>query len=457
MSHIFGCKQTPATPPTTSEESSGSSDDAEAKKKRGNRAMGKKKFPKAVKYYTKAIKIDPGNATYHLNRAIANATLELWKAAEADAARAVDLGSPPSAKAHYQLARARLRRGRLEEARDAANAGLAAFPGEAALSQLLQEIERERARLEAKRRKEAEVAAARPPTAAGPSGARALLDQARSLYSAGKLEEAVAQLKEARTLLSADSGGSSVVLSPDAKKEDMGALSLLAKANMQLRRWPDAAEAFEALVALQEATFSMENKDERESLSNSCNNLGIAYKNAGRMSEAVGAMLKAYQRATNGDDKVATPQAAQILQNVGQCYRSQRKLDDALRFYLRALEIGQGIFPDDHASHALNYLCVARCHRDLGQVKQAVEAYTQAVTILGKKDPEECLREMPEVPNKERLAKLQEECRAELGQIVLAMEHARQQAATATVDPAADGEEPPAPPPGAVAAADRVE
>ncbi|CAE7918121.1 PP5, partial [Symbiodinium sp. KB8] len=143
MSHIFGCKQTPPTPPTTSdEESSGSTSDAEMKKKKGNRAMGKKKYPKAVKYYTKAIKIDPENATYHLNRAIANAALELWKDAEADAATAVELQEDqPSSKSHFQLARARFRRGRCLEAREALKMGLERFPTEPALIKLGREID----------------------------------------------------------------------------------------------------------------------------------------------------------------------------------------------------------------------------------------------------------------------------------------------------------------------------
>lgn len=143
MTHIFGCKQTPPTPPTTSdEESDGSTSDDEMKKKKGNRAMGKKKYPKAIKYYTKAVKIDPKNPTYRLNRAIANAALELWKDAEADAAAAVELGNPPSTKSYYQLARARLKLGHGEEARETLRIGLEACPSEAALLQLSKEVER---------------------------------------------------------------------------------------------------------------------------------------------------------------------------------------------------------------------------------------------------------------------------------------------------------------------------
>merc|ERR1719253_250210 len=120
----------------------------------------------------------------------------------------------------------------------------------------------------------------------------------------------------------------------------------------------------------------MDNKEEREALSNAYNNLGIAYKNAGRLPDAVTAMNKAYARATNGDDLVATFQASQILQNTGQCLVAQKKPADARKFYERALEIGLRLFHGEHASHALNHLCIARCYRDEGQVKEAIQTYT---------------------------------------------------------------------------------
>jgi tetratricopeptide (TPR) repeat protein len=197
MSYLHGTKQTPPTPPTTSEESSGSSDDADAKKKRGNRAMGKKKYPKAVKYYTKAIKIDGANATYHLNRAIANASLELWKAAEADAAKSIALGDV-TPKSHYQLARARLRRLNYDGAEEALKVGLEAFPDAPALTQLSAEIRKDRTKAEAKKTKEREVEANKRVAEDGPSSVRALLDQARTAYGKGRLDDAIALLDTAR-------------------------------------------------------------------------------------------------------------------------------------------------------------------------------------------------------------------------------------------------------------------
>uniref|UniRef100_A0A7S4W7U5 Uncharacterized protein n=1 Tax=Alexandrium monilatum TaxID=311494 RepID=A0A7S4W7U5_9DINO len=435
--YLHGCKQTPATPPTTSDEdSSGSSSDDAMKKKKGNRAMQKKKYPKAVKYYTKAIKIDPDNATYRLNRAIANSALELWKDAEVDACKAVELGDPPSSKSHFQLARARLRRGHCEEARQALDAGLAAYPDEAALTQLSREIERALAQLAAKQRREQEERESQPAPTEGPSSSRALLDQARSLYTAGRLEEAVALLGDVRAAAASSSSTS------DVRRDEIGGLSLLGKASMQLKRWGDAVDAFRSVVELEEKTFSMSNREEREALSNAYNNLGIACKSAGRMPEAVEALNAAYHKATNGDDQIATPQAAQILQNLAQCLRAGRKVQEAQMMYEKALGIGQRLFGHDHASNALNHLCIARCLRETGKIREAIQSYTKAVEIWEQKDPETCIKETPELPSKDRIAQMQQQCRAELAQLIMMVEQARRAAAAGEVG--ASSSEPPA-------------
>mmetsp|Transcript_116816 Transcript_116816/g.184748 ORF Transcript_116816/g.184748 Transcript_116816/m.184748 type:complete len:435 (+) Transcript_116816:108-1412(+) len=424
--HIHGSKQRPPTPPTTSEESSGSSDDPDAKKKKGNRAMGKKKYPKAVKYYTKAIKLDGSNATYHLNRAIANAALELWKAAEADAGKAVELGEP-SPKSHYQLARARLCRIDLDGAEAALSAGLVAHPDAAALLKLRQDIERERARLELRKAKEKEAEARKTIAEDGPSSVLALLEQARSAYGTSRFEDAISLLCSARSAAAALSNTTGAEPSKQARRDEISVLSLLGKAYMQVRRWPDSCEALEAVVKLEESIFSMDDKDEREALSNAYNNLGIAYKNAQRFSDAVKVLKKSYHTATNGDDKIATLQASQILQNIGQCLRAEKKPADARKFFERASEIGFQLYYSEHASHASNHLCIARCHRDEGNVKEAIQCYTKALEIWSSKDPKELLAEMPEVPNAERLEQLKATCTAELGQLVEMIEHARQQ------------------------------
>lgn len=420
MSHIFGCKQTPDTPPTTSdEESSGSTDDGEMKKKKGNRAMGKKKYPKAIKYYTKAVKIDPANPTFLLNRAIANAALELWKDAENDAEKAVEYGRPASSKSQWHLARARLKRGRLDEARRALAAGLEANPQEPALLQLGKELERACVLKERQRKKEEEAEAARQVPKAGPESVNALLEQARSAYSLGKLDHAQQLLVEAQKIV-APTG-------EEARKQAVSVYSLQGKIAMRLKRWPETAEAFQKAVELQEETANSMKLEDREALSNAYNNLGIALKNSGKMAAAVENLHKAYLKATNGDDQVANPQASQILQNIAQCLVQQGKTEEARHMYGRALERGQRMYRSDHASHSLNYLCIARCYKKEGKLPEAIKSYTTAYEILTKKESEEILKEMPEVPTQDRLVQLQEQCRQELAQLVLCMEEMKRQ------------------------------
>jgi len=429
MSHLHGCKQTPDTPPTTTdEESSGSTDDGDMKKKKGNRAMGKKKYPKAIKYYSKAIKIDPENPTYRLNRAIANSALELWKDAEADASCAVELGDPPSVKSHYWLAKSRLRRGHIGEAKSALDDGLSAYPGESALAQLAKDIEKSQLEREQRAQRKLEENRKQASTSNRPDGTRTVVDQARALLAEGKVEEAVARLRE---ITETQATG-------DAVRDQISAWSLLGKAHMQVKNWADAAEAFGKLVELEEATFSKNNKEEREALSNAYNNRGIAFKNAGQMQQAVQSLNSAYMQATNGDDKVATPQAAQILQNLAQCLRAQKRPIDAQRMYERALEVSHRLYGDDHASHALNHLCIARCLRDQGLIPDAIKQYVKAIQIWSEKDDKECLREMPEVPNAARLAEIREQCKIELAQLVTLMEQAKRIATSQSGDATTD-------------------
>lgn len=388
------------------------------KKQKGNRAMRKKKYPKAIKYYTKAIKVDPKNPTYHLNRAIANANLDLWKDAETDAAHAIDFGSPPSAKSHYQHARAQLRRGHCEKARNAICLGIAAYPNETALLQLQKEIEQACKRLEAERQRANEEA--NTPAAEGPNVVRMLLERARSEFDKDTLK-AIGTLQEARAIAAQSH-------KQDTRRDEIGVMSLLGKANVKMKRWSDASEVFQEVVTMQEATYSLANDEERQALSNAHNNLGICQKNDGKLSQAIESLDRAYHLATNGDDKVATPEAGQILQNIGKCLQASRRFSEAEVVFVRALDVGKRAFGEDHASHALNYVCIARCQTSVGKVREAIEAYSHAMMIWTRKDLETCLKEMPDVPNKDRLLTLQQSCRDELGALVVAMEQARQHA-----------------------------
>jgi tetratricopeptide (TPR) repeat protein len=200
---------------------------------------------------------------------------------------------------------------------------------------------------------------------------------------------------------------------------------------MRLRKYQEAADAFGSLANLREAQLTMDTFENRESVSNAYNNFGIALKNTGRLCEAVDALTKAYHRATNGDDQVATFQCAQILQNTGQCLRMQRKPDEARVFYERALEIGIRIGGANHASNALNHLCIARCRRDTAELKEAIQAYTKACEIWMMKSEEECLKETPDVPDQQRLAALQNQCKKELAELIMFVEQAKERATAA--------------------------
>merc|ERR1712217_462573 len=146
------------------------------------------------------------------------------------------------------------------------------------------------------------------------------------------------------------------------------------------------------------------------------------------MKEALEALQNAYMRSTAGDDKVATAQSAQILQNMANLLRTQKKPDEALKMFERAADIGQQLYGPEHASNALNHMAIARCQKEMGKIKEAMVSYTKAVEIWQAKDSETCLKEMPEVPNQERLKQVQEQCRAELTQLIMAVEQVRDSA-----------------------------
>ncbi|OLP78291.1 hypothetical protein AK812_SmicGene41544 [Symbiodinium microadriaticum] len=194
---------------------------------------------------------------------------------------------------------------------------------------------------------------------------------------------------------------------------------------LRLRRWADAVSTWQAVVSMETEEFSMDVAEERGALSNAQNNLGIALKSAQRLDEAASAFNEAYRLSTNGDDKVATYQAAQILQNASQCLLAQAKAKEARSFSARALEITQRVFGERHASLALANLALARCLRAEGELRQAVAAYARALEIFAQKTNEECLGEIPEVPSHDRLEQLQGQVKAELAELLAIAEQAK--------------------------------
>ena len=79
--------------------------EAEEFKKKGNEALSKKDYTKAMDFYTQAVKIDPWDAVYHSNRSAAFYAVERYRDAVADAYIATEM-DPKYAKAwsRYGLA-----------------------------------------------------------------------------------------------------------------------------------------------------------------------------------------------------------------------------------------------------------------------------------------------------------------------------------------------------------------
>lgn len=297
--------------------------------------------------------------------------------------------------------------------------GLERFPTEPALIKLGREIDTAVKALQQRRAEEEE--AERRTVVAGPSGVKSLTDQARALVTAGNVESALPLLAEAR----------SAARAAGTKREEINAASLQGKVELRLRRWADAVSTWQAVVSMETEEFSMDVAEERGALSNAQNNLGIALKSAQRLDEAASAFNEAYRLSTNGDDKVATYQAAQILQNASQCLLAQAKAKEARSFSARALEITQRVFGERHASLALANLALARCLRAEGELRQAVAAYARALEIFAQKTNEECLGEIPEVPSHDRLEQLQGQVKAELAELLAIAEQAKASAASA--------------------------
>ena len=89
---------------------------AEAAKARGNDLYKRGEYSNAVDYYSKAVRLQPTNATYRINRAAAALMLERAEDALADCQTALE-SEPTNIKAHVRGAKARIMLGQLSEAR----------------------------------------------------------------------------------------------------------------------------------------------------------------------------------------------------------------------------------------------------------------------------------------------------------------------------------------------------
>eukprot|EP00746_Dinoflagellata_sp_MGD_P025223 gnl/MRDRNA2_/MRDRNA2_159268_c0_seq1.p1 gnl/MRDRNA2_/MRDRNA2_159268_c0~~gnl/MRDRNA2_/MRDRNA2_159268_c0_seq1.p1 ORF type:complete len:419 (+),score=129.94 gnl/MRDRNA2_/MRDRNA2_159268_c0_seq1:101-1357(+) len=407
----------PEKPPNS--DSDIDTDNDEELKARGNRAYVKKKYAQAVKLYSKAIKLKPGNPTYYLNRAVANGALDLWKGAEADAQKAIDLANEdpiasPNVKAHFHVARAKLRQERLEEAMAAVQESLKLFPEEKMLLQLQREAE---VALQKAKKKRQEEEQRKKIQEEGDQHRREHGSRTLALHAEGKALHVRGDLDGAFTKLSLVTAPGSV-WPPGTRSEEMDAHALLGQTCTQLRKYPEAVAAFEAQLKIELEVFNSDSEADREKLAYTYNKLGIAYKNAKRLDEAITVFYKGYHKIADGDETCATEHASQTLQNIGQCLRALKKNDEAIAVYQRALDIDMRLLGHDHSSLGLHFLCLARSYRAASRTEEAIKMYSRAVELWKGKDEDMYIKEMPAAPSKDRLLQIQQQAQDELAELV---------------------------------------
>ncbi|CAH0581632.1 unnamed protein product [Chrysodeixis includens] len=118
-------------------------------KEKGNQALAWGKFDEAVKYYTKAIALDPQNHVLYSNRSAAYAKDENYTAALADADQTIAL-NPTWSKGYSRKGSALAYLGRHEEAIAAYEKGLELEPGNEQLASGLAEVKKQAAELQVK-------------------------------------------------------------------------------------------------------------------------------------------------------------------------------------------------------------------------------------------------------------------------------------------------------------------
>ncbi|CDS10959.1 hypothetical protein LRAMOSA03224 [Lichtheimia ramosa] len=92
------------------------SEKAVIEKDKGNACFQKQDFKAAITHYTKAIDLDPSNAVFFINRAMAYLKLQMYLEAEQDCTRGLNL-QPTNVKALWRRGIARRSLGRVTEAR----------------------------------------------------------------------------------------------------------------------------------------------------------------------------------------------------------------------------------------------------------------------------------------------------------------------------------------------------
>jgi len=111
-------------------------------KNKGNDAFQKKDFGAAVKYFTEAIDLDPGNHVLFSNRSGAYASLGDYQKALEDANKCVEL-KPDWVKGYTRKATAHMFLSKLDEALEDYNAGLKIEPENEQCKKGIKEVEQQ--------------------------------------------------------------------------------------------------------------------------------------------------------------------------------------------------------------------------------------------------------------------------------------------------------------------------
>ena len=374
-----------ASPPEeeyySSDDSGGS--DAESQKKRGNFFFRKKRFDKAISYFTKAIELDGSkNSRLYSNRAMCRNGREEYRLALEDARAAVERDQK-NEKGYFQGCKALFALQDWAGCVEFGGKGVAALELLGDTSEPVKSLRGWVTKAEAKLKQQLREAAESEKLA---EDARVQeekqkkmrhLDKGKALYNNGKLMDALAEFE---TVLRATqtrtgggvggepptsaAGGESPAGEPPALNTDAvvdlapdrEAYSWIGKIFMRVGRSQEAFDTFVVLAKLQEQLDDGSSAS-RDGLASTYSNIGICAKACGRLEEAIEAQKKALQKTTDGNELgVNSDTSARILQNLGQAYAANMMVAEARDAYTKSLEIVLQKYGTEHGSVGLGKL-----------------------------------------------------------------------------------------------------
>ena len=412
----------------SSDDSGGS--DAEAQKKRGNFFFRKKRFDKAIGYFTRAIELDGSSrnsSRLYSNRAMCRNGREEYRLALEDARLAVERDEK-NEKGYFQGCKALFALQDWAGCVEFGGKGVAALELLGDTSEPVKSLRGWVTKAEAKLKRQLREAAESEKLAENAKVQEEKqkkmrrLDKGKSLYNNGKLMDALAEFEAVLRATQSRTGGPASAdelhpageppaLNTDAVVDlapDREAYSWIGKIFMRVGRSQEAFDTFVVLAKLQEQLDDGSSAS-RDGLASTYSNIGICAKACGRLDEAIEAQKKALQKTTGGNELgVNSDTSARILQNLGQAYSAKMMVAEARDAYTKSLEIVLQKYGAEHGSVGLAYLCLARLPDE--SVSQQLELYDRCLKILdvggSQSRMDQLLKEVPEVPSRDRLAAL---------------------------------------------------